>query len=393
MELRAAGTIGPLTIVVCIKQVPLLSALRFDTETRRLVREGVPLEVNELDVYALTEAVRLRTLYGGEVIAITMGPPQAREALDNALAIGADKAIHLSDRPFAGADTAATARTLALAIQRIIEKPGASGQSQKVDLVFCGRQSIDAETAQVGPEIAEFLNIPQISAVQKIDIQVRGGIREVIATRETDDGDETLTAPLPALVTAAERLNQGIWPDETAIRAAGTQNERFQIVTAADLQVDLNLLGQKGSPTWVTGVVPDNHAREGRIIAESDPARAVELLLEDLAAHGLLDQNFSEDPAAHLTTHNAAPLRKGNPLPGKSVWVVAEREQNNLRHITLELLGKGNELAAAIQGELATVLIGGPRAASITRHISHPGSLWHRTSLYSGRPRSRTLYY
>jgi len=111
--------VGPLTMVVCIKQVPLLSALRFDQATRRLVREGVPLEINELDVYALSEAIRLRNVHGGEVIAVTMGPPQAREALATALAMGVDSTIHLSDRAFGGADTAATARTLTLAIQHI----------------------------------------------------------------------------------------------------------------------------------------------------------------------------------------------------------------------------------------------------------------------------------
>ena len=158
--------IGPLKIVVCIKQVPLLSALRFDPETRRLIREGVPLEVNELDVYALSEAIRLRTLHGGEVIAITMGPPQAHEALATALAIGVDRTIHLSDRAFGGADTAATARTLSLVIEP--EHP---------DLIFCGRHSIDAETSQVGPEIAEMLGIPQISAIQKIDLRIHNGNR------------------------------------------------------------------------------------------------------------------------------------------------------------------------------------------------------------------------
>src|SRR5712692_8856454 len=188
--------VGPLKIVVCIKQVPLLSALHFDPETRRLVREGVPLEVNELDVYALSEAIRIRSVHGGEVIAITMGPPQAHEALATALAMGADRAIHLSDRAFGGADTAATARTLSLVIEP--EHP---------DLIFCGRHSIDAETSQVGPEIAEMLGIPQISAIQKIDLRIRNGKREVIATRETDEGTETLSIPIPALVTAAERLN------------------------------------------------------------------------------------------------------------------------------------------------------------------------------------------
>src|SRR5438067_4528029 len=202
--------IGPIKIVVCIKQVPQLSALRFDPETRRLVREGVLLEVNELDIYALSEAIRLRTLYGGEVIAMTMGPPQAHEALATALAMGADRAIHLSDRAFSGADTAATARTLALAISRIIAgnkqwQGGALDMPKGVDLIFCGRHSIDAETSQVGPEIAEMLNLPQISAVEKIDLRLSNGRREVLATRETDEGSETLSVPLPALITAADR--------------------------------------------------------------------------------------------------------------------------------------------------------------------------------------------
>jgi electron transfer flavoprotein alpha/beta subunit len=199
MEQSNSDHIGPLTIMVCIKQVPLLSALRFDAQTRRLVREGVPVELNELDVYALTEAVRLRDLHGGEVIALTMGPPQAHEALANALAIGADRAIHLNDRAFGGADTMATARALTLAMQHWEREHGI-----QVDIIFCGRHSIDAETAQVGPEIAEMLNIPQVSAILKIDVQARDGHKELVVTRETDDGRETLLVPLPALVSAAE---------------------------------------------------------------------------------------------------------------------------------------------------------------------------------------------
>jgi len=338
--------IGPLKIIVCIKQVPLLSALRFDPETRRLVREGVPLDVNELDVYALTEAVRLRTLHGGEVIAITMGPPQAHEALATALAIGADRAIHLSDRAFGGADTAATAISLSLAIAP--EHP---------DLIFCGRHSIDAETSQVGPEIAEILALPQISAIQKIDLRKRNGQTEVIATRETDEGSETLSVPLPALVTAAERLNDGNWPDEHAIREASKQNERYQIVTAADLNVDSNLLGQKGSPTWVSDVEPDTHSREGRVLTNEDPLKLVALLVNDLQVHGFLDLEKLEQSRIHR--HGAASQRLGEPLPGRAVWVIAELSPQGIRSVTLELLGKGIELAAKLQGELAAVLIGG----------------------------------
>ena len=274
-----------LNIVVCVKQVPLVSSMRFDTQTRRLIREGVPLEMNELDVYALTEALRLRDKHGGTVTAITMGPPQARDVLAVALAMGADHTLHLNDRAFAGADTTATARALAATIKSYFPS---------VDLIFCGRHSVDAETAQVGAEIAEMLDIPQISAVQKIDIVVRDGQRLVIATRETDDGNETLQTTCPVLVTAAERLNDGLWPDEHAIQAAGEQaGERIQIVTAADLPLDLAQLGQQGSPTWVANVEPDTSARAGRIINESDPVRAVDLLIADLQAHNLLPVSSS----------------------------------------------------------------------------------------------------
>lgn len=336
-----------LKIAVCIKQVPLLSALHFDAETRRLVREGVPLELNELDVYALAEAVRLRELHGGEVIAITMGPPQAHEALANALAIGADRAIHLNDRAFGGADTAATARALALAIER--EQP---------DLVLCGRHSIDAETSQVGPEIAEMLGLPQVSAAQKIDLRIEEGKRELIVIRETDEGSETLALPLPALVTTAERINEGIWPDEQAMREASALTDRYQLVTAADLSADSGLFGQQGSPTWVAGIEPDNYKREGRIITGDDPAHMADQLIADLEARGLLDQR---EPAPHYTPGDSATLqRQGDALPGKAVWVIAERSPLGIRKVTLELLGKGAELAARLQGELCALLIGGP---------------------------------
>jgi electron transfer flavoprotein alpha subunit len=385
LESRLAHTehenAGPLKIVVCIKQVPLLSALRFDLETRRLVREGVPLELNELDVYALAEAVRLRDLHGGEVIAITMGPPQAHEALANALAIGANRAIHLNDRAFGGADTAATARALALAIRR--EQP---------DLVLCGRHSIDAETSQVGPEIAEMLGLPQVSAAQKIELNVHDSKRELMVTRETDEGSEALALSLPAVLTTVERINEGTWPDEQAIREASALLNSYQLVTAADLSPDSSLFGQKGSPTWVTTVEPDNYKREGRIIAGDDPARVVDLLIEDLESRGLLDQSGPD----YASAYRAAPgvPRQGDALPGKAVWVIAESSPRGIRKVTLELLGKGTELAATLQGELAAILIGGPdieqQAATLAAYgaervyiASHPALENYTTDGYS----------
>src|SRR5258708_2627496 len=363
MDDKGEKNAGPLKMIVCIKQVPLLSALRFDPATRRLVREGVPLEMNELDVYAVSEAIRLGERYGGEVIAITMGPPEGEEVLGTERGMGADRAIPVCDRAFGGADTAATARTLALAIQR-----------EHADLILCGRHSIDAETAQVGPEIAEMLDIPQISAIISIDIHITHAGRQIIATRETDEGSETLLVPLPALVTAAERLNEGIWPDEHAIRKASEQNELYQLVTAADLQTDPRTLGQPGSPTWVANVEPDTHTRAGRIIAEADPTQAIDLLVADLEDQGLLRPDTEEQNAIEHHLRQAAPLRLGDPVAAKAVWIVAEQDQRGIRQVTRELLGKGNALAAAMQGELAALLIGGDDVIQHTSTLAAYGA-------------------
>src|SRR5262249_39262069 len=149
--------------VVCVKYVPVLSQLRFDPATRRLIREGVRGEASSFDVRALLGALELRSVHGGEVVALTMGPPAAREALVHCLALGADRGIHLSDPAPAGWDTLATARVLAAALRR--EQP---------DLVLLGRASVDAETGQVGPEVAELLDLPQATGVRRLEIDPGG---------------------------------------------------------------------------------------------------------------------------------------------------------------------------------------------------------------------------
>src|SRR6185295_18351838 len=156
---RSPDRFGPRRMrqVVLVKQVPAVSQLAFDAETRTLKREGVRLEVSSFDVRALLRAIDLRAEHGGEVVVMTMGPPSAREALVYCLALGADRGIHLSDRAFAGADTLATARALAAALRR-----------EPFDLVLCGRASVDAETAQVGPEVAELLDLPQVCCVRTL---------------------------------------------------------------------------------------------------------------------------------------------------------------------------------------------------------------------------------
>ena len=149
-------------IVCLVKQVPRGDAIRFDEETKSLVREGVPLELNTFDAYAVAHAAGLRDAHGGEVIAMTMGPPQAEEALRTALAIGADRCIHLSDRLFALADTLGTSRTLALAIAK-----------EGVDLVLCGRKTLDSETWQVPPEVAAFLGFPHLTNAVWLELSSR----------------------------------------------------------------------------------------------------------------------------------------------------------------------------------------------------------------------------
>ena len=166
---------GPLKQVVLVKQVPAIAEMAFDAESRTLKREGVRLEVSSFDVRALVRALELRAEHGGEVVVLTMGPPSAREALVYCLALGADRGIHLVDRAFAGADTLATARVLARALTR-----------EGYDLVLCGRASVDAETAQVGPEVAELLDLPQVCCARTLTVDPAG--RTFVAERETDDG-------------------------------------------------------------------------------------------------------------------------------------------------------------------------------------------------------------
>ena len=146
-------------IVVCVKQVPEVSELGFDPQTRRLKREGVPLQINPFDRRAVLEATRLRQEIGGTITVVSMGPPQTADALRECLSLGVDRAVHLSDRAFAGADTLATSRALARAIERI-----------GFDLVLGGRFTIDSETGQVGPEVAALLDVPLVSGVRRLTL-------------------------------------------------------------------------------------------------------------------------------------------------------------------------------------------------------------------------------
>ena len=329
--------------IVLVKQVPVVSAMQLDPETKTLQREGVPSEVSSFDVRGLLKALELRDEHGGEVVALTMGPPQAEEALRHCLALGADRAVHLTDRAFAGADTLATARALALACER-----------EGYDLILCGRHSTDAETGQVGPEIAELLDIPQVTGVAALTLNADG--KTIRVERETDSGFDTLDCPLPALVSATEDLAPERFPRKAERQAA--QEKPVETVTAGGLSSDLSQFGAAGSPTWVESVQTVEDSRENRVL-EGELSEQIDSLVQALLARGLFG-TWADDSAAGETGK-----RRGAPEPGKAVWVVAETLGGALRPVSLELLGKAVELSAQYGGEVGALLIGGGLDAHI----------------------------
>lgn len=226
-------------IIVCLKQVPDTNEVKINQETGTLIREGVPSIMNPDDRNALEEALRIKDETGAEVIALSMGPDQAKEMLQEAFAMGADEAYLVTDRKFGGSDTWATATIIAAAIEQI----------GGYDLIFCGRQAIDGDTAQVGPEIAEFLGLPQITYAKEIDLKED----EVKVRRFTEYGDYIYKSSLPALVTTIKELNTPRYPTIRGILESYTEEkaQEIKIITFDNLVVDESQIGLKGSPTNV----------------------------------------------------------------------------------------------------------------------------------------------
>jgi electron transfer flavoprotein beta subunit len=230
-----------MNIIVLVKQVPDTSEVKINRETNTLIRDGVPSIINPYDMYALEEAIRLREQHGGKVTAITMGPPQASEALKEAVAMGADDVVLLSDRAFAGADTWATSYTLAKGIKKI----------GNFDLVIAGKQAIDGDTAQVGPETADMLGIPFVAYIRKIE---RAENNKIIVERMMDEGYDVVETSLPALITVVKEINQPRLPSLKGKMKA--KSLKVTTWTAQDIEADHNLCGLKGSPTKVVKIFP-----------------------------------------------------------------------------------------------------------------------------------------
>ena len=321
-------------VAVCIKQVPVVSRITFDYESRTIVREGVPLEVNSFDLLAVDRAAVLVKEVGGEVAVFTMGPPQARDALIQCLAMGAGRAVHLTDRAMAGADTLATARCLAMALER-----------ERFDLILCGRNSTDAETGQVGPEIAELLGVAYVGNVRKLEYSPDGAT--IIVERETDEGYELIQCPLPALVSVSEGIMPERFPSRQDMEAA--RNEpAIEEVGAAKLAQDISLFGSTGSPTWVSEIRIVEPQRLGVVIEEPDPHAAAQRVVEGL--------KHRSDPAIPSEDPGVRPRYTGQ--QGQAVWVVVERARSGLRAASYEILGKAKELVQYTKGETVAVCFG-----------------------------------
>ena len=259
-------------IVVMIKQVPDTTEVRLDPKTGTLIREGVPSIINPEDKNALEEALKLKESMGAHVVVISMGPPQAEDALREALAMGADEAILLSDRAFAGADTWATATTLGYALKKIGD----------LDLVLAGRQAIDGDTAQVGPQLAEFLKVPQVTYVRALSVE-NGKVR---AKRVTEDATEDIEAPLPALLTITKEANTPRYPHAGAIISAYRERTvaRWGV---KDIEADPETLGLKGSPTQVKRSFSPPPKEPGQII-KGGPAEAAKDLVAILRQKNII---------------------------------------------------------------------------------------------------------
>ncbi|MDD5038219.1 MAG: electron transfer flavoprotein subunit beta/FixA family protein [Dehalococcoidales bacterium] len=255
-----------MNIVVCLKQVPGTAQVKIDPQSNTLVRQGIKNIVNPFDTYALEEGVRLKERYGGKVTAISMGPPQAEEALREAISVGADEAVLLSDSAFAGADTLATSYTLASAITKI----------KQYDLVICGRQTIDGDTGQVGPELAEMLGTSFVAYVSKIETIENGHMR---VQRMVEDGHEVIDAQLPAVITVVKEINVPRLPSLRGLAKA--KGAVLPTWTAQDLGVDKNMVGLSGSATWVIKIFFPQRVHHGEIL-QGSPENQVECLVDKL---------------------------------------------------------------------------------------------------------------
>lgn len=256
-------------VIVCVKQVPDTSDIQW-TEHNTIKREGVESVINPFDTYALETALRLKDKYNAHISVISMGPPQAGEMLKEALAMGADDAVLVSDRKFSGADTIATSRTIGSAISKGFKD---------FDLIICGQFAVDGDTGQTGPSIAQFLNIPQITYVKEI---IDYNDNSVTVKKESEDGIETIKIKLPALL-CVEKCD--FEPRNIKIKGyIETQNSEIKVLSLEDLEIEAESVGMKGSPTYVSKAFRPEGRKKGEIITPQTKEEGVNYVAEKINA-------------------------------------------------------------------------------------------------------------
>jgi electron transfer flavoprotein beta subunit len=266
-------------VVACVKQVPDTTQVRIDPVTGTLIREGVPFIINPFDAHALEESLRLKDKYGLRVAIISMGPPNTEVTLRKTLALGADEAVLLSDRAFGGADTLATSTVLAEAISRLAQK-------EEVAVVICGKQTIDGDTAQVGPGIATRLKYSQLTLVDQIQ-NVDLNTRKVRVRRKLEGRHEIVEAPLPALITVVREINQPRYP--TVPMRLMSEEKEVQLWNNKIMQLPEEAIGLKGSATWVRKIFSPQREK-GQILGDgfNRPDEAAHLLIDTLVGKDII---------------------------------------------------------------------------------------------------------
>jgi electron transfer flavoprotein beta subunit len=267
-------------IIVAVKQVPDTNQVKIDPETGTLIREGVPFIVNPFDTHAMEAGLYIKDRFGGQVIVVSMVPPNAVMTLRKCLALGADQAILVSDRMFGGADTLATSYVLTEAIKRIEQENG------RIDLIICGKQTIDGDTAQVGPGLATRLGFAQLTLVdQIIDVSPQGHM--ITVRRKLEGRKEVIQTQLPALLTMVREGNKPRYP--TVPARLGAEEAEVQVWNNDLLKLAPELIGLRGSPTNVKRIfAPERKMGEILGDGEKDPQGAVQLLVQKLVERDLL---------------------------------------------------------------------------------------------------------
>jgi electron transfer flavoprotein beta subunit len=257
--------------IVCIKQVPDTTEIKIDPQTNTLIREGVESIINPFDLYAIEEAVQLKEKFGGKVTALSMGPPQVEKALRDAVALGVDEIILLSDRKFAGADSWATSHTLSSAIKKLGD----------FDLIFFGQQAIDGDTGQVGPGVAAFLNLPQVCFVKNI---AEISEEKVVVHRLMEEGYDVVEVALPAVLSVVKDLNTPRLPSLRGKRTA--KKAELSVWNAENLGLDEKETGLNGSPTQVVKIFSPKLDKEVEKLEDLTPQQAADKIFDRLKELG-----------------------------------------------------------------------------------------------------------